>query len=141
MQESIMPYTKDPPTETMKTKSKYTLSSNSNSLSAAGILIKLNATNLNKLQFSGRKKLSETSSGGAHSPVEGSNQRPSGHEDDPSSCGYKHQHINRIVYRIADLETWSSPRHSQKWLQSLELGKLPAPGHLRQFHERGHISS
>ena len=89
MQESIMPYTKDPPTETMKTKSKYTLSSNSNSLSAAGILIKLNATNLNKLQFSGRKKLSETSSGGAHSPVEGSNQRPSGHEDDPSSCGNK----------------------------------------------------
>ena len=51
------------------------------------------------------------------------------------------QQIKRIVYKIANLETWSSPRHSQKWLQSLELGKLPAPGHLMIFHERGHISS
>ena len=29
--------------------------------------------------------------------------------------------------------TWSSPKHSQKWLQSLELGKLPGPGHLRKY--------
>ena len=82
-----MPYTKDPSTKTMKTKSKHTLSTNSNSLSAAGILIKFNAADLNKLQSLERKKVNETSSGGAHSPVEGSNQRPSGHEDDPSSCG------------------------------------------------------
>ena len=79
----------DPSSETMKTKTNHTLSSNSNFLSAAGILIKLDAADLNKLQSLVRKKVIETSSGGAHSPVEGSNQRPSGHEDDPSSCGYK----------------------------------------------------
>ena len=84
-----MSYTTDPSSETMKTNSKHTLSSNSNSLSAAGILIKLDAADLNKLQSLERKKVNKTSSGGAHSPVEGSNQRPSGHEDDPSSCGYK----------------------------------------------------
>ena len=84
-----MPYTKGLSSETMKTKSKHTMSSISNSLSAVGILIKLDAADLNKLQSLGGKKVNETSSGGAHSPVEGSNQRPSGHEDDPSSCGYK----------------------------------------------------
>ena len=44
--------------------------------------------------------------------------------------------IGLYVYKIANLETWSSPRHSQKWLQSLELGKLPAPGHLMIFNDR-----
>ena len=42
-----MPYTRGLYSETMKTKSKHTLSSNPNSLSAAGILIKLNAADLN----------------------------------------------------------------------------------------------
>ena len=32
--------------------------------------------------------------------------------------------------------TWFSPRHSQKWLQSLELGKLPGPGHLEEYFVR-----
>ena len=84
-----MPYTRGLYSETVKTKSKHTVSPNSNSLSAVGFLIKLDAADLNKLQSLERKKVNETSSGGAHSPVEGSNQRPSGHEDDPSSCGYK----------------------------------------------------